>query len=75
MTQSIILIALCAVVGLLLGVLIARIVVKRSVEKHPPIPEDMLRTMLIQMGQKPSTKKLNMMIKQMHKQAEQAKSR
>ena len=50
-------------------------VVKRSVEKHPPIPEDMLRTMLIQMGQKPSTKKLNMMIKQMHKQAEQAKSR
>lgn len=73
--QNVILMVLSALVGLALGVIIARIAVKHLIEKHPPIPESMLRTMLIQMGQKPSTKKLNMMVKQMHKQADQAKSR
>ncbi|NMA80333.1 MAG: YneF family protein, partial [Jeotgalicoccus halophilus] len=42
-------------------------------EKNPPINEDMLRIMMMQMGQKPSQKKINQMLSMMNKSSEQAK--
>ncbi|MEE6685537.1 YneF family protein, partial [Limosilactobacillus fermentum] len=38
----------------------------------PPISEDMLRTMMLQMGQKPSDRKLHQMMQTMKSQAKRA---
>ena len=43
-------------------------------EKNPPINEDMLRIMMMQMGQKPSQKKINQMMGMMNKSSEKAKA-
>jgi uncharacterized protein YneF (UPF0154 family) len=37
-------------------------------KKNPPINEQMLRMMMMQMGMKPSQKKINQMMAQMNKQ-------
>lgn len=63
---------LSALIGAVIGVAIARVVVKQSVAKHPPISEQMLQTMMIQMGQKPSSQQLHMMMRRMRKQADQS---
>lgn len=39
-------------------------------EKNPPINEDMLRMMMMQMGQKPSQKKINQMMTMMNRNAD-----
>ncbi len=36
-------------------------------KKNPPINEEMLRMMMMQMGQKPSQKKINQMMTMMNK--------
>ncbi|WP_017187164.1 YneF family protein [Alkalibacillus haloalkaliphilus] len=56
------------VVGLLLGFFIARKTMMSYLKKNPPINEQMLRTMMMQMGQKPSQKKINQMMKAMSQQ-------
>ena len=40
-------------------------------EKNPPINEEMLRMMMMQMGQKPSQKKINQMMTMMNKNMDQ----
>lgn len=42
-------------------------------EKNPPINEEMLRMMMMQMGQKPSQKKINQMMSMMNKNADAQK--
>lgn len=37
-------------------------------KKNPPINEQMLRTLMMQMGQKPSQKKINQMMRAMNNQ-------
>ncbi|WP_347860547.1 YneF family protein [Salimicrobium sp. PL1-032A] len=65
----IILIALVALVGgAALGFFIARKYMMNYLKKNPPINEQMLRTLMMQMGQKPSQKKINQMMKQMNNQ-------
>jgi len=39
-------------------------------EKNPPVNEDMLRMMMMQMGQKPSEKKIKQMMASMKVQSE-----
>jgi len=39
----------------------------KYLKDNPPINEEMLRMMMMQMGQKPSQKKINQMMKQMGK--------
>ncbi|MDQ0350717.1 uncharacterized protein YneF (UPF0154 family) [Alkalibacillus filiformis] len=56
------------VAGLLLGFFIARKTMMSYLKKNPPINEQMLRTMMMQMGQKPSQKKINQMMKSMSQQ-------
>ncbi|WP_407891211.1 YneF family protein [Lacticaseibacillus sp. N501-2] len=58
-----------AALGVIGGFFGARYYMKKYFQDNPPINEDMLRTMMMQMGQKPSTKKLNQMMAQM-KQAQ-----
>jgi uncharacterized protein YneF (UPF0154 family) len=55
-------------VGLILGFLIARRYMMNYLKKNPPINEQMLRVMMNQMGQHPSTKKINQMMKAINNQ-------
>ena len=41
--------------------------VKKELKKNPPINEQMIKTMMSQMGRTPSQKQVNQMMKQMNK--------
>ncbi|MCI2254105.1 YneF family protein [Domibacillus sp. 8LH] len=53
--------------GVALGFFIARRYMMDYLKKNPPINEQMLRMMMMQMGMKPSQKKINQMMAQMNK--------
>ncbi|KUP06825.1 hypothetical protein Q73_06485 [Bacillus coahuilensis m2-6] len=59
---------LSLIAGLALGFFIARRYMMNYLKKNPPINEQMLRMMMMQMGQKPSQKKINQMMSAMQKQ-------
>ncbi|AUD14050.1 hypothetical protein CW734_10950 [Planococcus sp. MB-3u-03] len=61
----IVIVALLA--GVALGFFIARRYMMKYLQDNPPINEEMLRIMMMQMGQKPSQKKINQMMAQMNK--------
>ena len=54
--------------GLVLGFFIARKYMMDYLKKNPPINEQMLKMMMMQMGMKPSQKKINQMMQTMNKQ-------
>ncbi|WP_373292388.1 YneF family protein [Sporolactobacillus putidus] len=60
--------AVCLAVGLVLGFFIARRYMMSYLKKNPPINEQMLRVMMTQMGQHPSQKKINQMMKAINNQ-------
>lgn len=62
---AILLIILALIGGAVLGFFLARKYMMDYFEKNPPIDEDMLRMMMLNMGQKPSEKKINQMMAQM----------
>ncbi|AYW45341.1 YneF family protein [Tetragenococcus koreensis] len=65
----VILIAVIAlVIGAIGGFFLARKYMEDYMKKNPPINEDMLRTMMMSMGQKPSEKKIRQMMQQMKNQ-------
>lgn len=57
--------------GLLIGALIgffgARKFMKDYMKKNPPINEEMIKTLMMQMGRKPNQKQINQMMKAMEK--------
>ena len=62
---------LLLVVGLLLGAVIgffaSRIFMKNYLKKNPPINEEMIKALMMQMGRKPNQKQINQMMKAMEK--------
>ncbi len=54
--------------GVALGFFIARKYMMSYLKKNPPINEQMLKMMMMQMGMKPSQKKINQMMNAMNKQ-------
>lgn len=54
--------------GAAIGFFIARKTMMNYLKKNPPINEKMLRTMMMQMGQNPSQKKITQMMKAMNNQ-------
>ncbi|HLS71056.1 MAG TPA: YneF family protein [Chitinophagaceae bacterium] len=65
----VVLIALAALIaGVALGFFFARRYMMNYLKKNPPIDENMLRTLMMQMGQKPSRKKINQMMRAMNNQ-------
>lgn len=69
----VILIAVIAViVGTIIGVLITRSAVKKQLEENPPLNEDMLRMMMMQMGRKPSEAQIRQMMQNLRNQAKKA---
>ncbi|MCM3595662.1 MULTISPECIES: YneF family protein [Bacillaceae] len=60
---------LALIAGVALGFFIARQYMMSYLKKNPPINEQMLKMMMMQMGMKPSQKKINQMMKMMNNQA------
>ncbi|WP_010282222.1 YneF family protein [Bacillus timonensis] len=65
---AILLIVIALLGGVALGFFIARKYMMNYLKKNPPINEQMLKVMMMQMGQKPSQKKINQMLKAMNGQ-------
>ncbi|MGP4040203.1 YneF family protein [Gracilibacillus sp. D59] len=64
----IIFIVVALLAGVALGFFIARKYMMNYLKKNPPINEQMLRTLMMQMGQKPSQKKIKQMMRSMNNQ-------
>jgi len=65
---AILLIVVALIGGVALGFFIARKYMMSYLKKNPPINEQMLKVMMMQMGMKPSQKKINQMLKAMNQQ-------
>ena len=72
MGLTIALVILGILVGALIGFFGARRYMENYLRNNPPISEYMLRTMMLQMGQKPSDRKLHQMMQTMKSQAKRA---
>ena len=62
---------LILLVGLLLGAVIgffvSRTLMKKYLKENPPINENMIKALMMQMGRKPNQKQINQMMKAMEK--------
>lgn len=54
-------------VGIVIGFFIARKYMMSFLKKNPPINEDMIKTLMMQMGRTPNQKQINQMMKEMNK--------
>lgn len=72
-TGMVVLIAIVALVaGTIIGVMVTRSAVKKQLEQNPPLNEDMLRMMMMQMGRKPSETQVHQMMQSLRNQARKA---
>lgn len=60
-------ILLGVVIGGVVGFIIARNLMKKELQKNPPINENMIRAMFMQMGRKPSEAQIRAVMNQMNK--------
>lgn len=67
MLHDILLVLVGLIIGLVIGVIVARILMKKYLKKNPPINEEMIKTLMMQMGRKPNQKQINQMMKAMEK--------
>lgn len=73
-TFWVVLIALLALaIGAIAGFFVARRSMIKYFEENPPMDEQMIRTMMAQMGQKPSEKKVQQIVHSMKNQAKKRK--
>ena len=69
-TVWIFIVVLASIVGAVAGFFIARRSMETYIKNNPPISEEMMKSMMTSMGQKPSQKRLNQMMAQMKNQAQ-----
>lgn len=67
MLHDILLILLGIVIGAVIGFFLAKHFMQKYLKKNPPINEDMIKTLMMQMGRKPNQKQINQMMKAMQK--------
>lgn len=67
MLHDILMVLLGLIIGLIIGVVVARKMMKKYLNDNPPITEEMLKGLMMQMGRKPNQKQINQMMKQMKK--------
>lgn len=60
-------IVLALLIGGVIGFVIARKLIKKELEKNPPINENMIRAMFMQMGRKPSEAQIRAVMNSMNK--------
>jgi len=67
MLHDILLVVVGLIPGIIVGFLISKKVMMKYLKKNPPINEDMIKTLMTQMGRTPSQKQVNQMMKSMQK--------
>ena len=67
MVHDILMILIGIVIGAIIGFVVARTLMKKYLKDNPPINEDMIKTLMMQMGRKPNQKQINQMMKSMEK--------
>ena len=67
MWMDILYILIGLIVGAVLGFFLARLYMKKYSKKNPPINEQLIKAMMMQMGRTPSQKQVNQMMKSMNK--------
>ena len=55
------------IVGAIIGFFLARKYMMSYLKKNPPINEDMIKALMMQMGRTPNQKQINQMMKEMNK--------
>ncbi len=67
MLHDILILLVGLVLGAVIGFFAARAFMKNYLKKNPPINEDMIKALMMQMGRKPNQKQINQMMKAMEK--------
>ena len=67
MLMDILYVVIGIIIGGVLGFFIARKVMQKYIKQNPPINEQMIKSMMSQMGRTPSQKQVNQMMKSMSK--------
>ncbi len=67
MLHDILLVVIGLIIGAVIGFFLARHFMEKYLKKNPPINEDMIKTLMMQMGRKPNQKQINQMMKAMQK--------
>ena len=67
MLHAILMVLVGLIIGAVIGFFVARKVMEKYLKKNPPINEDMIKTLMMQMGRKPNQKQINQMMKAMEK--------
>lgn len=67
MLHDILMVLIGLIIGLVVGFFLAKFFMQKYLKKNPPINEDMIKTLMMQMGRKPNQKQINQMMKAMEK--------
>mgnify|MGYP004571046279 CR=1 FL=1 len=67
MLHDILMVLVGLILGAVIGFFVARKVMEKYLKKNPPINEDMIKTLMMQMGRKPNQKQITQMMKAMEK--------
>ena len=67
MLHDILMVLVGLIIGVVIGFFVARKVMEKYLKKNPPINEDMIKALMMQMGRKPNQKQINQMMKAMEK--------
>lgn len=65
MIHDILLLLFGLIIGAVVGFFLAKYFMQKYLKKNPPINEDMIKTLMMQMGRKPNQKQINQMMKAM----------
>lgn len=65
--QTLIFVIFGFIAGGIVGFFVARNLIKKEIEKNPPINENMIRAMFMQMGRKPSEAQIRAVMNSMNK--------
>ena len=67
MLHDILLVIVGIIIGAVIGFFLARHFMQKYIKDNPPINEEMIKTLMGQMGRKPNQKQINQMMKSMSK--------
>lgn len=65
--SSVLYLVIGLIAGGVVGFMIARSLIKKELKKNPPINENMIRAMFMQMGRKPSEAQIRQVMNSMNK--------
>ncbi len=67
MLQDILILLVGLIIGLVIGFFVAKHFMQKYIKDNPPINEEMIKTLMTQMGRTPNQKQINQMMKAMSK--------